>query len=85
MGRIKVAKHRFGLKLTDASTVLSAQYPTAFKQRDREHKEIEKMHEAGFATPAVADWVLPNVFVSKKDSSLQFCIDHQRLNAVIEQ
>lgn len=82
LDRVNVAKHRIMLIFQDAPPIHSKRYNAGPKQRELERKEKENMREAGVAEPAVTEWASRVVLVPKKDSSLQFCVNYLRLNAV---
>ncbi|CAF4988319.1 unnamed protein product, partial [Rotaria magnacalcarata] len=44
-------------------------------------KQLEEMLEAGQIVPSRSPWASPIVLSPKKDGSLRFCVDYQKLNA----
>ena len=79
MGCTSQVKHK--IKVTDL---------VPFKQRYRHippnqfqevKKHLEEMLKVGAILKSVSLWVSPVVLVRKKDGSLYFCIDLQKLNA----
>ncbi|CAF5059822.1 unnamed protein product, partial [Rotaria magnacalcarata] len=44
-------------------------------------KQLEEMLEAGQIAPSRSPWASPIVLSPKKDGSLRFCVDYQKLNA----
>lgn len=83
-GRITVSKHRIVLNSLDAPPIHSTPYRAGPKQRELKRKEVDKMQKAGVAEPAMTEWALPIVLVSKKDGSLHFSVDYLRQNAVTD-
>lgn len=59
-----------------------AAFLTCPEQRELEGKETDKVQEADVAKPAVPEWQSPLVLCSKKEESLNFCLDHHRRNVV---
>lgn len=55
------------------------------QQLKYEREEFAQIEKAGVPKPAVAEWALSTVFVSKKNGSLRFCVDYYRINAVTVQ
>ena len=78
LGRTDLVKHT--IKLSD---------PTPFKERYRHipphqfeevRKHLKEMEEIGAIRRSNSPWASPVVLVRKKDGSLRFCIDLQKLN-----
>ena len=46
--------------------------------------EIDKMIELGMIQPLISPYSSPIVLVPKKDGSVRFCIDFNKLNKVTE-
>ena len=44
-------------------------------------EELDKMLEAGVIPPSVSPWAAPIILVPKKDGSVHFCVDYQKLNS----
>lgn len=44
--------------------------------------ETDKMLSENVIEAALAEWVVPIVIFSRKDGTLQFCVDYCELNAV---
>ena len=42
--------------------------------------KIKELLERGFLHPIISPWGAPVLFVTKKDGSLRFCVDHRALN-----
>lgn len=83
-GRTNVSKHHFVLKHTDAPPSHSAPYRAGPKQQKLEREDVQRTHEARVADHAGTEWASSVVFVSKKDGSLPFCVEHGLLSAVFE-
>lgn len=82
LGQISVFKYQIVLNFPNPPLMYSYSYGVGLGMRKLEREEVK---EAGVAVPAATEWVLPVVFVSKKDESLSFCVDYRRINAVTVQ
>ena len=79
LGRTSLVKHT--IKVVD---------PKPFKERYRRipphkfkevHRHLKEMEEIGAIRRSNSSWASPVILVKKKDGSLRFCIDLQKLNA----
>ena len=72
------------IKLLTSDPIRSKGYPIPFKTRDVMESEIKEMLELDVIEPSVSPYSSPVVLVPKKDGSVRFCIDFQKLNKVTE-
>lgn len=82
LSRISIAKHRIELLQPDIAPHLSALCRTGPKPWEFEKAEINKLHLKNIIKPAKAEWSALIVLVTKKDGTLQFCMDYRNLNFV---
>ena len=52
--------------------------------REAAEAEVQKMLKDDVIEPSSSPWASPIVLVKKKDGSLQYCIDYQKLNAITQ-
>jgi hypothetical protein len=45
-------------------------------------EQLQEILDRGFIRPSVSSWVVPVLFVKKKDGSMRLCIDYKELNQV---
>lgn len=81
---IKAVKHRIELYNTDSLSIQSASFLAGLR-REFGKQEIRRMRMLAreVIEPYQRKWASPTVFVSKKDCTLHFCADFQKLNAVM--
>lgn len=83
LGWATVIKNRFVLDLQDAPHIHSALYCECLEQQELKREGLNKLREAGAAVPALTEWALLNICVSKKDGGF-FVVDCRRLSFVTE-
>lgn len=80
--RINVSKHRIESFHLGTAPVHSASYREGFKAQELEKTEIDKTLLEKIFEPAQTVWVVPIVFLLKKDGTLGFCVDYRIPNAI---
>ena len=66
----------------DHSPIYSKQYPASNYEQEIKFQETQKLLERGQIEEFTSPWSSPIVLVKKKDKTIRFCIDYQRLNAI---
>ena len=79
-GRTSLAEQ--SIDTGSASPVRHPPYRVPYAYKDAMEQELSGMLEAGIVEPSSSEWAAPIVLVKKKDGTLCFCVDYQRLNAV---
>ena len=82
VGHTKVAKHKIVLKDPDTPPFKESFHQILPPQLDEVHAHIKMMLDAGVIWPSNSPWCNAVVLVRKKDGSLRFCIDFQKLNSL---
>ena len=82
MGHTKVTKHKIVLKDPDTPPFKERFHRIPPPQVDEVREHLKLMLDAGVVQPSNSPWCNAVVLVRKKDGSLRFCIDFQRLNAL---
>ena len=81
-GRTDLIQHN--IELSTSEPMRSKGYQVPFKARDFMDSEIKEMLELGVIEKPVSPYSSPVVLVPKKDGSVRFSIDFQKLNKVTE-
>ena len=79
LGRTPLVSHDI---VTEAAPICQAAYRESHKECSAIKVEVQKLWEAGVASPLLSPWASPLVLVEKKDGNTCFCIDYRRLNAI---
>ena len=66
----------------DSHPIRQQPYRTPMVRREKMAGMIDEMQAQGVVRPSSSPWASPVVLVPKKDGSLRFCVDYQRLNSV---
>lgn len=82
LGSINAVPHQTGLVESRDRPIHSAWYRDHPNVRELENQEIEKMLAIDVIKPAQTNWASQFVFMRRKDGTLRFCVDDQKLNAV---
>lgn len=82
--KVSITKHCIILNSPEIVLVHTAPYRAGTRQRILEKEEIYQMMKTKVADPAITEWALLIVFVSRKDKCLKFCVDSGHLYAVAE-
>ena len=82
VGHTKAAKHKIVLKDPDTPPCKERFCQIPPPQLDEVHAHLKMMLDAGVIQPSNSPWCNPVVLVRKKDGSLRFCIDFQKLNSL---
>ena len=82
MGHTNVTKHKMVLKNPDTPPFKEHFHRIPPPQLDEVREHLKLMLDAGVVQPSNSPWCNAVVLVRKKDGSLRFCIDFQRLNAL---
>ena len=82
MGHTKATKHRIVLKDLDTPPFKERFHRIPPPQLDEAREHLKLMLDAGVVRPSNSPWCNAVVLVRKKDGSLRFCIDFQRLNTL---
>ena len=82
MGHTKATKHKIVLKDLDTPPFKEQFCRIPPPQLDEVREHLKLMLDAGVVRPSNSPWCNAVVLVRKKDRSLRFCIDFQRLNAL---
>ena len=80
-GRTKEAQYQINLVL-DAQPFNSPPFRYAPARKQIIEQNIKEMLDQGIISPSASSWASPVILVPKKDGSLRFCIDYQKLNAI---
>ena len=78
----KVAKHKIILKNPDTPPFKERFHRIPPLQLDEVRAHLKMMLDAGVIQPSNSPWCNAVVLVRKKDGSLRFCIDFQKLNSL---
>ena len=78
----KAAKHKIILKDPDTPPFKERFHQIPPPQLDEVHAHLKLMLDAGVIWPSNSPWCNAVVLVRKKDGSLRFCIDFQKLNSL---
>jgi hypothetical protein len=79
-GHTTIIQH--GIETGHQTPIKQALRRPPFHIRAEAEAEVEKMLKSGVIEPSRSPWSSPIVLVRKKDSTLRFCIDYRKLNAV---
>ena len=82
VGHTKAAKHKIVLKDPDTPPFKERFRQIPPLQLDEVHAHLKMMLDAGVIWPSNSPWCNAVVLVRKKDGSLHFCIDFQKLNSL---
>ena len=82
MGHTKVTKHKIVLKDPDTPPFKEWFHRIPPPQLDEVREHLKLMLDAGVVQLSNSPWCNAVVLVRKKEGSLSFCIDFQRLNAL---
>ena len=82
MGHTNVTKHKIVLKDPDTPPFKECFHRILPPQLDEVREHLKLMLDTGVVRPSNIPWCNAVVLVRKKDGSLCFCIDFQRLNAL---
>ena len=82
MGHTNATKHKIVLKDPDTPPFKEHFHQILPPQLDEVREHLKLMLDAGVVQPSNSPWCNAVVLVRKKDRSLRFCIDFQRLNAL---
>ena len=82
VGHTKAAKHKIVLKDPDTPPFKERFCQIPPPQHDEVHAHLKMMLDAGVIRPSNSPWCNAVVLVRKKDGSLRFCIDFQKLNSL---
>ncbi|KAL8104390.1 hypothetical protein AgCh_028555 [Apium graveolens] len=63
-----------------AELVLKAPYHMDPMEMNELAKQLQELLDKGLVRPSVSPWVVPVLFVKKKDRSMRLCIDYRELN-----
>ena len=66
----------------EAKPIKQRPWRTPLAYREKAVTMIGDMLARGVVVPSRSSWASPVVLVTKKDSSLRFCVDYRRLNAI---
>ena len=82
VGHTKAAKHKIVLKDPDTPPFKERFCRIPPLQLDEVHAHLKMMLDAGVIWPSNSPWCNAVVLVRKKDGSLHFCIDFQKLSSL---
>ena len=80
IGRTHLATHE--VNTGTHSPICQKPYRVEFKNRHVIEEEVEKMLSIDLIEPAKSPWSSPVVLIPKKDGSVRFCVDFQKVNSV---
>ena len=66
----------------DSKPIKQQPYRTPIVWRDTIKQMVDEMQKQGVVQPSKSPWASPVVLVPKRDGSLRFCVDFQKLNSV---
>ena len=78
----RTTKFRADINTGTARPVNSAPYRVSPAERKIIDESIDEMLSAGVIRPSRSPWSSAVILVSKKDSSVRFCVDYKKLNKV---
>ena len=81
-GRTTLAEH--AINVGTARPVRLPPYRLPHAYRELVKAELLDMEQSGVIEPSSSEWSAPLVLVKKKDGSLRFCVDYQRLNSIAQ-
>ena len=82
VGHTKAAKHKIVLKDPETPPFKERFCRIPPPQLDEVHAHLKMMLDAGVIRPSNSPWCIAVVLVRKKDGSLRFCIDFQKLKSL---
>lgn len=83
-GIISVAMHRVILDPSGAIPIHTGLYQSEPRQRVLEKEKADRIIKAELLESAATERTSPIVLASRKDRCFKFCVDHRRLNSVME-
>ena len=80
IGKTQITQHR--INTGDAKPIRQPARRLPYHHREDVKTMIDDMLKKGVIEPSTGPWSSPIVLVKKKDGSLRFCVDFQKLNDV---
>lgn len=81
--RVNAVGHQMDLTTPDVGLTNSALYCARPSGNGLERDKIENSLKMHVIEPSQTEWAAPILFVRKKNTSLRFCFDYRKLNALI--